>query len=247
MFWILLFITGVIAGSAVAILIARGSPRKRTVASLLGTAFLAACLILNTELVYVAVDRAFGGLNYMYLGVQVTWLLAMGWFYIAIVPSVQLRLITHLAVTAAAIAFTCGFFFAGPQHETTYRLLSYRNEPNVLAFTMVVNIYSAYCAIYVVRALHRAVRATYAGPRKVGLLILQIGFAVGLGTFCERLLIALFGEAENPLAVAADGLLVVITTTGIAAGALTLVLTYRRTVNMPSALAGFRHLRESND
>jgi len=207
----------------------------KAASGILGLAFLATCLLVNSRTVYLALDPLLGGGNALYLTVQLTWVLAMFFMKVAFVPDERTShgrrrfFLPDVWVLLTFITLITGFFFLSSMPETAYRVAPYRTEWTVIAFTQLVNIYSAGCAILIVKNSLTLIKVTHRPrARRIGFAALCAGFSLGLITFMERIVLAPFSPSMSnetrTLVETIDGGIVLSTTLFIVVGFLLLAI-----------------------
>jgi hypothetical protein len=201
----------------------------------LGLGFIAACLLINSRTIYLALDPLLGGTNGLYLTVQLTWVLAMFFMKVAFVPDKHANderrrfSLLDVWILLAFIALITAFFLLSSMPETAYRVAPYRTEWTAIAFTQLVNIYSAGCAFLIVKNCLTVIKVTpRPRMRRMGFGAVCAGFALGLVAFTERIAFAPFsigasGETRTQLETI-DGGIVALCTTLIVVGFLFLAI-----------------------
>lgn|GEM_PF-2897951 len=179
----------------------------KAASGILGLGFLATCLLINSPTVYPTLDPVLGGGNTLYLAVQLMWILAMFFLKLAFVPNTRTDSERHrfflpdVWVLLTFITLITALFLLSPMPETAYRVAPYRTELTVVAFTQLVNVYSAMCAAVIVKNSLALVRLTPRPvARRVGFAAICAGFSCGLIAFTERIAFAAFSvRASNEM------------------------------------------------
>jgi hypothetical protein len=226
--WEILFPVAIIALIATAVRIAR-RPERTTVAAVLGLGFLACCLALNARGIYEAVDPVLGATNVVYLLVQLTFVASMLFMKAALVPHVssdgtttQYRRIDVAVVLTAIILITI-FFLAASTPISAYRVEPYRSLWQIVVATQIVNVYSVYAAIPIIRETLFKARSSRQTPSvRAGSTLLCIGFSVGVITAVARFVLLIPSMTGNPDLQSSlrtiDGYFVAVTVVFIVAG-----------------------------
>ncbi|UAJ81776.1 hypothetical protein IT072_20750 (plasmid) [Leifsonia sp. ZF2019] len=208
--WNLLIVVGAVACIAAAVRLLRSTGAQSAFA-IMGLASLALCLTLNVKPIYLAIDPAIGGNNSLYLVVQLTFVIAMFFLTSSFAPTRHpitpgsLTSWSGVALATVTLALVCILFSLAEMPTTAYRVEPYREEWQVLAFTQLVNVYSAGCAILVIRRANARVRVSPQPiMQRLGCSLVGVGFAIGLLTAIERL--TLVGLTMTTRATALEGL-----------------------------------------
>ncbi len=232
--WSLLMPVAFLAVAAATLLLFRARSVKAA-SGILGLGLFATCLLINSRAVYIALDPLLGGGNALYLIVQLTWVLAMFFMKIAFVPDERTNhdrprfLLPDVWVLVAFITLIMVFFFLSSMPETAYRVGPYRTEWTVIAFTQLVTLYSAGCALLIVKNSFTLMRVTHRPlARRLGFAAVCAGFSFGLVAFVERIAFAFFSVSAShetrTHVEALDGGIVVATTFFIVVGFLLLAI-----------------------
>jgi hypothetical protein len=184
--------------------------------------------------VYLTLAPLLDGENGLYLVVQSTYILAMFFLMTTFAPSQSVwgygRL--QIALCATAITLTCLFFAAAHMPVTSYRVELYRGEWQVIAFTQVVNLYSAWAAICILNALRRtrALTRRATAVKRSAYALITLAFCAGLITVIERVVMQGLAShlGSSFLLERFDGALVVIALLGLTLGLLLLFCTRPR-------------------
>lgn len=236
--WEILLPTALVAMIAAAIRLAR-RPQRTTAAAVLGLMFLAACLALNTPAIYEFVDPIVGATNVVYLLVQLTFVAAMFFMKASLAPRVSSdgriqqfpRADVVLVIATIVLVTVC--FLAAPTPISAYRVGPYRELWQIIIATQLVNIYSAYTAIAIVReTLFKARSPRQPRSVRIGSAILCLGFTIGVATALTRFMLLVPFTTGTPelqeSLVAIDGYFVAGTVACIVAGWACIFVSNRR-------------------
>lgn len=175
---------------------------------LISLGFFATCVTINSPKIYVFLDQIVGGKNFMYLLVQLTFLAAIHFVWVAVQPD-KVSLAKKVSAFSSVLIIV-GFYFANLPY-TSVRVEDFRTQAAVIFFTQILNVHSAAVAVFIMKKINIFIKKAHKLLTKLYLRAVFYGFGVGITTVFVRIAIdisATRNDALNNILVQADALLV---------------------------------------
>lgn len=151
---------------------------------LLALIFAALCVTLGLPEIYVFLDNILGGKNLVYLPVNLTFLAATHFAWVAIQPE-KIRLAKKVSAFSSTLIIV-GFYFSDMPY-TSVRVEDFRDQLAVLFFTQVLNAHAVVVAVFVMKKINFLVKKTKTFSTKFSLLAVFYGSLVGIITVPVRI------------------------------------------------------------